>query len=77
MCKDRFTICNDAAELQVTQEEIWGRERRKVLIFTSTNPKMLPPPLPSMGIIPRPYDFMLSAVSFEMHVWTELLSYSS
>jgi hypothetical protein len=28
--KDRFTICNDAAELQ---EEIWGRERRKVLFL--------------------------------------------
>jgi hypothetical protein len=27
MRKDRFTICNDAAELQVSQEEIWaGKE---------------------------------------------------
>jgi hypothetical protein len=52
MRKDRFTICNDAAELQVPQEEIWGRERRKVLLLSyyytccPTNPKMLPhPPL--------------------------------
>jgi hypothetical protein len=35
MRKDRFTICNDAAELQVPQEEIWGRERRKVLLITT------------------------------------------
>jgi hypothetical protein len=34
MHKDRFMICNDAAELQVPQEEIWGGERRKVLLFT-------------------------------------------
>jgi hypothetical protein len=59
MRKDRFTICNDAAELQVPQEEIWGRERRKVLLLLlllitelllyllpyQSKKLMLPPPL--------------------------------
>jgi hypothetical protein len=50
MRKDRFMTCNDAAELQVLQEEIWGKERRKLQSYTfcPTNPKILPPlPPPS------------------------------